>query len=47
MNTAPRTNTPAAPVNDDLLALIRAIALMWKHKWQIALVTLLFTAGGC
>ncbi|MBN2188695.1 MAG: hypothetical protein JW699_04515 [Chitinispirillaceae bacterium] len=32
--------------NDDLLALIRAIALMWKHKWQIALVTLLFTLGG-
>jgi uncharacterized protein involved in exopolysaccharide biosynthesis len=43
MNTAPST-TPAQ--SDDLLALIKAVRLMWKHKKLIALVTLLFTVGG-
>lgn len=34
------------PQNDDLLALIRAVALMGKRRRQIALVTLVFTIGG-
>ncbi|MBN2188704.1 MAG: hypothetical protein JW699_04560 [Chitinispirillaceae bacterium] len=42
---APRTNTPAAPVNDDLLALIRAARLMGKHKGTIAPGTFPVTAG--
>ena len=38
-------NIPA-PASDDLLALIKAIRLMWKHKGWIALGTFLFTAPG-
>jgi len=49
MNTpAPSQAASQAPANasgsDDLLALIRAVRLMWKHKGWIALGTFLFTA---
>ena len=58
MNTsAPLTSQTSAPpsrqssggindASDDLLTILKALALVWKHRKWVALVTLLFTIGG-
>jgi uncharacterized protein involved in exopolysaccharide biosynthesis len=45
---APSQATAQAPAqgSDDLLTILKALALVWKHRKLVALVTLLFTAGG-
>jgi uncharacterized protein involved in exopolysaccharide biosynthesis len=45
MNTT-QPNTPQQAQSDDLLTILKALALVWKRKKFVALVTLLFTAGG-
>ena len=44
--SAPSGFSAAGAGNDDLLALIRAVRLLWKHRWWIALGTFVFTAAG-
>ncbi|MBN2188706.1 MAG: hypothetical protein JW699_04570 [Chitinispirillaceae bacterium] len=39
-------NIPQQVQSDDLLTILKALALMWRHKKWIALVTILFTIGG-
>lgn len=34
------------PPSDDLLTILKALALVWKHKWPIALITFLFIVLG-
>jgi uncharacterized protein involved in exopolysaccharide biosynthesis len=43
---AAETMNHSSPQSDDLLTVIRASALVWRHKWRVALVTALFTAAG-
>jgi len=54
-SSAPLTTQTSTPTGfsasgggqpDDLLTILKALALVWKHKKLIALVTLLFTIGG-